>query len=50
MPQMSPLWWLTLMLTFNLMLVISSSMLYFNPENKTIKKKKLIKNEMMWAW
>nr|YP_010958558.1 ATP synthase F0 subunit 8 [Centrotypus laticornis]UXF57634.1 ATP synthase F0 subunit 8 [Centrotypus laticornis] len=50
MPQMAPLWWLTLMLTFNLMLSTLMCMLYFNKKIKMNTINKLKKKEMNWKW
>nr|WAP91726.1 ATP synthase F0 subunit 8 [Idiocerini gen. 'Neoamritatus' sp.] len=50
MPQMSPMWWLTLMLMFNLLYLITNNILYFNYK---IKNKELIKSnkmKMIWKW
>nr|YP_011017946.1 ATP synthase F0 subunit 8 [Anidiocerus bimaculatus]WQF69858.1 ATP synthase F0 subunit 8 [Anidiocerus bimaculatus] len=50
MPQMSPIWWLTLMLMFNFMYLMMNAMLYFNYE---INKKYLKENKyltMSWKW
>nr|UBT70827.1 ATP synthase F0 subunit 8 [Eupteryx gracilirama] len=50
MPQMSPIWWMTLMITFICMLMICMNMNYFN-FNKMFKMKKTIyKNKMNWLW
>nr|YP_010963552.1 ATP synthase F0 subunit 8 [Hemicentrus obliquus]WKZ08035.1 ATP synthase F0 subunit 8 [Hemicentrus obliquus] len=50
MPQMSPLWWLTLMLSFNLMIAMAMSMMYFNFSMIMSKKYKSMKKEMNWKW
>nr|YP_010271160.1 ATP synthase F0 subunit 8 [Tricentrus longivalvulatus]UKB86925.1 ATP synthase F0 subunit 8 [Tricentrus longivalvulatus] len=48
MPQMSPLWWLSLMLTFNLMIMVYMSLLYFN--YKTSIKFLSLKKKMNFIW
>nr|QHV34323.1 ATP synthase F0 subunit 8 [Gessius sp. 'rufidorsus'] len=49
MPQMSPMWWMTLMLLFIFTLYMTMSMLYFN--KKFYFKNKNIKKMMMnWKW
>nr|YP_009733511.1 ATP synthase F0 subunit 8 [Krisna concava]QHV34349.1 ATP synthase F0 subunit 8 [Krisna concava] len=49
MPQMSPMWWMTLMLIFNLNFYLMMSIMYFNKKNhfKTMKKKSM---NMNWKW
>nr|YP_010835927.1 ATP synthase F0 subunit 8 [Cunedda sp. 1 SJ-2023a]WGC89446.1 ATP synthase F0 subunit 8 [Cunedda sp. 1 SJ-2023a] len=50
MPQMSPLWWLNMMLIFILCVMIMNSLIYFNYMKMSVsffKKKLLIYN---WKW
>nr|YP_010849270.1 ATP synthase F0 subunit 8 [Krisna expansiva]WGG89410.1 ATP synthase F0 subunit 8 [Krisna expansiva] len=49
MPQMSPMWWMTLMILFNLNFYLMMSMMYFN--KKIYLKKKNKKTILMnWKW
>nr|QKW88758.1 ATP synthase F0 subunit 8 [Idiocerus herrichii] len=50
MPQMSPMWWLTLMLIFNLTYLMMNSMLYFNYQTKNKYSMKLLKYKLTWKW
>nr|YP_010271147.1 ATP synthase F0 subunit 8 [Gargara genistae]UKB86912.1 ATP synthase F0 subunit 8 [Gargara genistae] len=50
MPQMSPLWWLTLMLMFNSMIMLSISMLYFNYNNSFKVSTTSQKINLNWMW
>nr|YP_009228433.1 ATP synthase F0 subunit 8 [Idioscopus nitidulus]AKU47320.1 ATP synthetase F0 subunit 8 [Idioscopus nitidulus] len=50
MPQMSPMWWLTLMLVFNLFYLIMNSLLYFNYDKKFHLKTSTKKLKMNWLW
>nr|YP_009466093.1 ATP synthase F0 subunit 8 [Pentatomidae sp. GM-2014]AIW65015.1 ATP synthase F0 subunit 8 [Pentatomidae sp. GM-2014] len=54
MPQMAPLWWETLYVSFLMSFIIMNMMIYFS---KTIKIKKEINNkswktnkQMTWMW
>nr|YP_010610853.1 ATP synthase F0 subunit 8 [Sahlbergotettix salicicola]WAP91674.1 ATP synthase F0 subunit 8 [Sahlbergotettix salicicola] len=50
MPQMSPIWWLTLMLTFNMSYLMMNTILYFNYMNKNKNSIKMIKSKLIWKW
>nr|YP_010692590.1 ATP synthase F0 subunit 8 [Gargara minuta]WBV77331.1 ATP synthase F0 subunit 8 [Gargara minuta] len=50
MPQMSPMWWLTLLMIFNTLTMISISMMYFNSTTKTKLKNMNYKINMIWKW
>nr|YP_009525782.1 ATP synthase F0 subunit 8 [Idioscopus clypealis]AXS67649.1 ATP synthase F0 subunit 8 [Idioscopus clypealis] len=50
MPQMSPIWWLTLMLMFNLCFFFMNSMLYFNYKIKSTSLDYKNKFKMNWEW
>nr|QZZ18305.1 ATP synthase F0 subunit 8 [Eupteryx adspersa] len=50
MPQMSPLWWMSLMVMFIIAMMICINMNYFN-YNKIFKMKKIDSKKMMnWMW
>nr|YP_010444567.1 ATP synthase F0 subunit 8 [Antialcidas floripennae]UTI38477.1 ATP synthase F0 subunit 8 [Antialcidas floripennae] len=50
MPQMSPMWWMSLMIMFNSMVMLSITMTYFNYKTSVMlaPTKKNIK--MTWKW
>nr|WRQ18176.1 ATP synthase F0 subunit 8 [Igerna tenuicaula] len=50
MPQMAPIWWLSLSMMFNLTMLMTMSMIYFNKNTylKTIFQKKKI--NLDWKW
>nr|ASR18171.1 ATP synthase F0 subunit 8 [Tricentrus sp. EMHAU-15041605] len=50
MPQMSPMWWMTLMFTFNSMIVITISMTYFNYYTSLKMKFTNKKMNLIWKW
>nr|YP_010165973.1 ATP synthase F0 subunit 8 [Stictocephala bisonia]QRV59920.1 ATP synthase F0 subunit 8 [Stictocephala bisonia] len=50
MPQMSPMWWMTLMLTFNSLFIVINSTTYFNYKFKNMSEKKTKKNKLNWKW
>nr|UGS80285.1 ATP synthase F0 subunit 8 [Prolachesilla sp. GRAspLA]UGS80298.1 ATP synthase F0 subunit 8 [Prolachesilla sp. GRA2sp1LA] len=51
MPQMNPLWWVTLFTMFILILMMSNSMNYFYKNYKMIFSfKKSNKNSKNWKW
>nr|WRK21404.1 ATP synthase F0 subunit 8 [Acostemma sp.] len=50
MPQMSPMWWLTLSINFTMMLSMMMSFLYFNFDSKICLKTKKNSNKMNWKW
>nr|WRQ18189.1 ATP synthase F0 subunit 8 [Igerna wilsoni] len=50
MPQMAPMWWLTLMIMFNINMMITISTMYFN-KNIILKKHLTYKNmNLYWKW
>nr|YP_010373827.1 ATPase subunit 8 [Arocatus melanocephalus]UPI55354.1 ATPase subunit 8 [Arocatus melanocephalus] len=51
MPQMSPMWWEILFLTFNLMLMLMMIMIYWM-KNTSVKKinKNYSSKEILWKW
>nr|YP_010952960.1 ATP synthase F0 subunit 8 [Empoascanara angkhangica]WMQ52403.1 ATP synthase F0 subunit 8 [Empoascanara angkhangica] len=50
MPQMSPMWWTTLMVMFILLFIILMTILYFNINNKMTSKILLCNKKMNWKW
>nr|YP_010349775.1 ATP synthase F0 subunit 8 [Cassianeura cassiae]UOH96517.1 ATP synthase F0 subunit 8 [Cassianeura cassiae] len=50
MPQMSPMWWTSLMLMFILMLMIMMMMIYFNLNIKMNKKIMISSKKINWQW
>nr|AYE40948.1 ATP synthase F0 subunit 8 [Idioscopus sp. 'myrica']WEP24787.1 ATP synthase F0 subunit 8 [Idioscopus sp. 'myrica'] len=50
MPQMSPMWWLTLMLMFNLLYLMMNTILYFNYKVKNKNQILMKKSKMNWKW
>nr|YP_008992963.1 ATP synthase F0 subunit 8 [Leptobelus gazella]AEE89601.1 ATP synthase F0 subunit 8 [Leptobelus gazella] len=50
MPQMSPLWWLTLAVMFNLLTMMTMSMMYFNLKIELNMNKSMKKNKLNWKW
>nr|YP_010415460.1 ATP synthase F0 subunit 8 [Ziczacella heptapotamica]USC52160.1 ATP synthase F0 subunit 8 [Ziczacella heptapotamica] len=50
MPQMSPMWWTSLMLCFIIMLIILMTILYFNLNNKMESNINLMTNKINWKW
>nr|YP_011036644.1 ATP synthase F0 subunit 8 [Xestocephalus ishidae]WRK21248.1 ATP synthase F0 subunit 8 [Xestocephalus ishidae] len=50
MPQMSPMWWLTMMLIIMTMMTITNSMIYFFNMTLNTNKKKTMKNKFNWKW
>nr|YP_010736939.1 ATP synthase F0 subunit 8 [Chinaocerus tubulatus]WEP24826.1 ATP synthase F0 subunit 8 [Chinaocerus tubulatus] len=50
MPQMAPMWWMTMMLIFNLTYLMTTTMLYFNYKIKTKSSIKVNKPELNWKW
>nr|WKK49872.1 ATP synthase F0 subunit 8 [Subulatus sp.] len=50
MPQMSPMWWLLMMIMFLIFKLIMNSMIYFTYFFKS--KKPIIKNncQLIWKW
>nr|YP_010582977.1 ATP synthase F0 subunit 8 [Warodia hoso]UGN61423.1 ATP synthase F0 subunit 8 [Warodia hoso]WRY72451.1 ATP synthase F0 subunit 8 [Warodia biguttata] len=50
MPQMSPMWWLTMMIVFSITLMMCMQMLYFNNTKKLTETKKEKSKNMNWMW
>nr|YP_009516550.1 ATP synthase F0 subunit 8 [Populicerus populi]AYE40961.1 ATP synthase F0 subunit 8 [Populicerus populi] len=50
MPQMSPIWWLTLMLTFNLFYLMMNTIMYFNYKIKSSNSTNMTKLKLNWKW
>nr|YP_010128176.1 ATP synthase F0 subunit 8 [Tropidothorax cruciger]QPP20748.1 ATP synthase F0 subunit 8 [Tropidothorax cruciger] len=51
MPQMSPMWWETLFLLFNLILLLINILMFWIMETKTLSIKiKTSKKESSWKW
>nr|YP_010692629.1 ATP synthase F0 subunit 8 [Machaerotypus stigmosus]WBV77370.1 ATP synthase F0 subunit 8 [Machaerotypus stigmosus] len=50
MPQMSPMWWMTLMLMFNSMIMLSISMTYFNYKTSLKLLSSTKKISLIWKW
>nr|YP_009531281.1 ATP synthase F0 subunit 8 [Idiocerus laurifoliae]AXY64090.1 ATP synthase F0 subunit 8 [Idiocerus laurifoliae] len=50
MPQMSPIWWLTLMLSFNMFYLMMNTILYFNYSIKNKMSIKMTKSKLDWKW
>nr|YP_010692616.1 ATP synthase F0 subunit 8 [Centrotus cornutus]WBV77357.1 ATP synthase F0 subunit 8 [Centrotus cornutus] len=48
MPQMSPMWWLTLSVVFNLLIIMIMCNLYFNYTIELNQKKKKKKKKEKW--
>nr|WRQ18215.1 ATP synthase F0 subunit 8 [Japanagallia trifurcata] len=50
MPQMAPMWWLTLMILFNMSMMVTMSTIYFN-KNIPLKTNLISKNmNLHWKW
>nr|WRQ18202.1 ATP synthase F0 subunit 8 [Japanagallia neohamata] len=50
MPQMAPMWWLSLSMMFNMTMMITISTIYFNKNTFLKKFMKNNKNQMNWKW
>nr|YP_010736835.1 ATP synthase F0 subunit 8 [Macropsis hainanensis]WEP24709.1 ATP synthase F0 subunit 8 [Macropsis hainanensis] len=50
MPQMAPLWWMTLNIMFITCFIIISTIIYFYSNPTFNKKKKNNKISFMWTW
>nr|YP_010363489.1 ATP synthase F0 subunit 8 [Atkinsoniella thalia]UNZ12590.1 ATP synthase F0 subunit 8 [Atkinsoniella thalia] len=50
MPQMAPMWWTFLMITFLLSFSVMMSLLYFSMMSKSMTMKKTITSQMNWKW
>nr|YP_009344626.1 ATP synthase F0 subunit 8 [Entylia carinata]APU51891.1 ATP synthase F0 subunit 8 [Entylia carinata] len=47
---MSPMWWLSLMLMFNMVLMMMNTTIYFEKKNLMKISKKLFNKKMNWKW
>nr|YP_009561684.1 ATP synthase F0 subunit 8 [Scopura longa]QAT19806.1 ATP synthase F0 subunit 8 [Scopura longa] len=52
MPQMAPISWLTLFITFCFILLVFNHMTYFSflPKAPNFAEKKITQNPMNWKW
>nr|WIM51129.1 ATP synthase F0 subunit 8 [Extensus latus] len=50
MPQMSPMWWFSLMLYFIMLFTLFNSMIYFMFYKEVSNSYNLIKVKMTWKW
>nr|QZZ18244.1 ATP synthase F0 subunit 8 [Dikraneura zlata] len=50
MPQMSPMWWTSLMMMFIFSFMLLMSILYFNFNLINSYKTEITKNKMIWKW
>nr|WNK74772.1 ATP synthase F0 subunit 8 [Thaia sp. 1 NZ-2023b] len=50
MPQMSPMWWTTMMIMFIMLMIIMMTMLYFNFQKKIMMNFKMNFKKMNWKW
>nr|WRQ18150.1 ATP synthase F0 subunit 8 [Dryodurgades tortilis] len=50
MPQMAPMWWLSLSVEFNIIMMMTISMIYFTKKFHTKNNKKTEKSSMSWKW
>nr|UEK24903.1 ATP synthase F0 subunit 8 [Kolla paulula] len=50
MPQMAPIWWLTLMTLFLMSMLTMMSILYFNVFFKKVPIKYITKSYLIWKW
>nr|YP_010963630.1 ATP synthase F0 subunit 8 [Tribulocentrus zhenbaensis]WKZ08113.1 ATP synthase F0 subunit 8 [Tribulocentrus zhenbaensis] len=50
MPQMSPMWWMSLMLMFNSMIMLSICMMYFNYKISIKLSSSTNKTNLTWKW
>nr|UYA97450.1 ATP synthase F0 subunit 8 [Megacopta cribraria]UYA97463.1 ATP synthase F0 subunit 8 [Megacopta cribraria]UYA97476.1 ATP synthase F0 subunit 8 [Megacopta cribraria] len=53
MPQMAPLWWEYLFLSFSTLMMIMMIIIYHNPNvqpSKNTKMSKKMMNQMNWPW
>nr|YP_009994712.1 ATP synthase F0 subunit 8 [Zyginella minuta]QNP08950.1 ATP synthase F0 subunit 8 [Zyginella minuta] len=50
MPQMSPMWWTSLMMIFITIFVMNMSFTYFNYNKMINKKKTQIMTNYKWMW
>nr|YP_010930309.1 ATP synthase F0 subunit 8 [Apphia nigricauda]WKK49898.1 ATP synthase F0 subunit 8 [Apphia nigricauda] len=50
MPQMSPIWWLYMMLIFILCLTMVTSVIYFNYLSNNTKLNSFMSSNLIWKW
>nr|WRQ18254.1 ATP synthase F0 subunit 8 [Nandigallia matai] len=50
MPQMSPMWWTSIFILLNCLIMILMTMMYFIKETNFKKKITLINKSMKWKW
>nr|WRY72412.1 ATP synthase F0 subunit 8 [Eurhadina rubra] len=50
MPQMAPMWWTFLMMTFLLSMFLCMNMLYFNYNKMFMNNFKKKNNNLIWKW
>nr|QZR91897.1 ATP synthase F0 subunit 8 [Ujna puerana] len=50
MPQMSPMWWLFLMICSISTLLMMNSIIYFNLISLKTQMKTIQKNKIIWKW
>nr|QWC53822.1 ATP synthase F0 subunit 8 [Concaveplana rufolineata] len=50
MPQMSPMWWMSLMILFIFMMLMFNSMIYFIFSSKMNIKLTLENKQLIWKW
>nr|YP_010835914.1 ATP synthase F0 subunit 8 [Apphia sp. 1 SJ-2023a]WGC89433.1 ATP synthase F0 subunit 8 [Apphia sp. 1 SJ-2023a] len=50
MPQMSPMWWMYMMLIFIMCLMMMNSLIYFNYLKSSTKMKTFKNFDFNWKW
>nr|UFI48417.1 ATP synthase F0 subunit 8 [Gunungidia aurantiifasciata] len=50
MPQMSPIWWMFLMMVFLSAVMMSMLLIYFMPTSKYLMSKNINNFSMNWKW
>nr|YP_010692603.1 ATP synthase F0 subunit 8 [Tricentrus davidi]WBV77344.1 ATP synthase F0 subunit 8 [Tricentrus davidi] len=50
MPQMAPMWWMTLMIMFNMLTMMMISLTYFNFHTNLMLSTKKKENKFSWKW
>nr|YP_010835901.1 ATP synthase F0 subunit 8 [Apphia rufipenna]WGC89420.1 ATP synthase F0 subunit 8 [Apphia rufipenna] len=50
MPQMSPIWWLYMMLMFIMCLIMTNSMIYFNYLSNNTNPVMFKSHNLSWKW
>nr|YP_011036787.1 ATP synthase F0 subunit 8 [Macropsidius duuschulus]WRK21469.1 ATP synthase F0 subunit 8 [Macropsidius duuschulus] len=50
MPQMAPMWWCTLEISFIVSLIIMMTNIFFNLNIKIKSNQKIKKKEIKWMW